>query len=506
MGKRQLIKNSGYGLVQYILTSIIMLVSVPVFIHKLGLELYGIFSIISVIGSLNLLANLGLNSALMVYISRQGKCRESDHDIMVTQILMVAFVTLIIVLTIMFKEKIVHNLFSIPEQYSGDSEILLVYLIIANAFLLIGQTYAAIIDALQKIYLANIIKIVYSIIYWGGMILVVSLGGGLANLGVIALVSAIIWFILLFIISRYFWGQLNLNGLKNQFIKVARKQLSYGSKIYISGLVSFMFEPLSKILVSISFGLNAVALFEIGIRIKAQINGILTQVIYPFFPFIANSQNNANLKNKVFDLSKKIQIIVFPASIVIGFILTILIKLWLGKENLQQISVFAIILTVTILLLSAPILPISHYLSAKNMPEKNIWIQFLLVVVNIIVFYTFYKIIGLYTILLSNSLAYLTSFILGNYYHYRYLDVKFRKEWPYYLKLLAFGIACTAICMSLRYNIPIGLWDLFIYPSLVVISFIVYVRWLKLISDQDLEQYFGTLPIFKNILTRILIS
>jgi O-antigen/teichoic acid export membrane protein len=504
--KKQLIKNSWIGFLQYILTAAITLISVPVFIHKLGLELYGIFALVSVIGNLSLITNLGLNSALLVYISKQGKCKESDHDIIVTQIIMAGLMAIFVFLTIIFKEKIVRNLFSIPEQFTVEAEILLIYLIFANSFLLIGQTYVAIIDALQKIYITNISQLVYSTIYWGGMIIAVSLGGGLVSLGMIALTSAIIWFILLTIITRYFWGKINQKGLKDQFIKIACKQISYGSKIYLSGLVGFMFEPLSKILLSNFIGVHAVALFEIGLKIKTQINGIISKVIYPFFPFIANSPNNESLKSKVFDLSKKIQLIVIPVSITFGFVLTILIKLWLGDVNLEKTSAFVIILTIAVLLFSAPILPVYHYLAAKNMADKNIWIQFSSVIVNIIVFYSFYKIIGLYTILISNILAYLTSYILGNYYQYRYLGARFNKEWAYNLKLLTFGIACTSICLAIRYFRPVGLLDLIIYPSVVVVLFTFFIRWLKMISYHDLQQYFGTIPVVQNSLARILIK
>src|SRR5665647_2519890 len=88
MASKQLIKNSFIGVIQLVSTAILILISVPIFIHKLGMELYGIFAIISVIGNLNLLANFGLNGALLVYVAKQGKCRESDHDIIVAQIIM----------------------------------------------------------------------------------------------------------------------------------------------------------------------------------------------------------------------------------------------------------------------------------------------------------------------------------------------------------------------------------------------------------------------------------
>jgi O-antigen/teichoic acid export membrane protein len=186
MSKNTLVINSAIGILQFILTAILTLLSVPVFINKLGLELYGIFALVSVIGNLNLLSNFGLNSALLVYVAKQGKCRESDHDILATQIIMLAIMTLFITATVILKENIVLNLFSIPTKYSSDSGKLLIYLVFANALLLLGQTYTAVIDAQQKIHLTNICQFIYSLVYWGGMIAVVSLGGSLVTIGIIA--------------------------------------------------------------------------------------------------------------------------------------------------------------------------------------------------------------------------------------------------------------------------------------------------------------------------------
>ncbi len=103
MSKKTLIKNSAIGSIQFVLTAILTLVSVPIFIHKLGLELYGVFAIVSVIGNLNLLTNFGLNSSLLVYIANQGKSRESDYDIAVTQIIIIGVTALFTVIIIIFK-------------------------------------------------------------------------------------------------------------------------------------------------------------------------------------------------------------------------------------------------------------------------------------------------------------------------------------------------------------------------------------------------------------------
>ena len=506
MIKKTLIRNSAFGFVQFILTAIITLLSIPIFINKLGYELYAIFALVSVIGSLNHFMNFGLNEALLIYVAKQGKSRESDYDIAVTQIILIFLLTVFILIILIFKDFIINNLFSIPARYASQAKSLLIYYAVANSLILIGQTFIAVIDASQKIHLSNISQFIYSIIYWGGIITVVSFGGELASVGIMVFIASVIWLVIVFLIYRNLWGKLNLTGLKNQFSNVVHKQLSYGIKIYFAGLAGFLFEPLSKIILSNFIGLHAVAFFEIGTKLRNQINGILSKIFYPFYPFIAISKNDFELKSKVFDLSKKIQLIVIPILITVGFMLSILIKLWLGVENFLQISIFAITLTLTMLMFSPPILPIYQYLQAKNMADKTIWIQTSSVLVNIIIFFTLYNVIGLYSILVSNTLALFASFMVGNYYQIKYLGVKIRNEGLYYIKIFSFAILCTVACLIVRYFVSVGIWDLIIYPAIVITSFIFYVRLMKLISINDLESYFETTPSLKVTLKRILIS
>ena len=52
--KKVLINNSISGVCQLVITALLTFFSIPVFIHKLGTDLYGVFALVSVIGNLHL--------------------------------------------------------------------------------------------------------------------------------------------------------------------------------------------------------------------------------------------------------------------------------------------------------------------------------------------------------------------------------------------------------------------------------------------------------------------
>lgn len=506
MAGKQLMKNAITGTIQVILTAVLTFLSIPIFIHKLGMELYGVFAIVSVIGNLNLLTNLGLNGSLLIYVARLGKCKESDHVIVVTRIIIISLTVVFSLLAILFSDFIILNIFSLPVQYFADSKNLLVLLVFANALLLIGESYTAIIDAQQKIHITNIIQFGYSCVYWGGMITAVLLGGKLTMIGIIALIAASVWLIFVMYAAHRVWGKLEINGVLTDFKKIAKQQLSYGGKLFFAGMAGFLFIPLSKILLSNFAGINAVAFYEIASKIRGQIANILTKALYPTYPYIANASTNEAFHKKLFGFAKNVQLFVIPVFIIEMFVLTIMLKLWLGSDNLEQISIFTITMSSTLILLSPPVIIIYQYLAAKEMAEKNIWIQLTQVLVNVTVFFTLLKTCGIYAILISDFLAYVSSYIICNYYQFKYFKVKFRKQRSYYGKLIIFSIVCVSVCALIRYFVPVSPLDLIIYPIIVGASFVFFVRTHNLITTDDIERYLGHSLFLKNSFTRIFIS
>lgn len=506
MSNNKLIRNSFIGTTQVVLTAFLTLLSVPVFIKALGLELYGIFALVSVVGNLNFIINFGLNNALLVYVARQGKCRESDLDIAITRILLIIMVLIIGTIAFLFGNYIIRNILSVPEEYLSESKSLFYLLILSNGVLLIGQTYTAILDALQKIHITNVCQFIYSVIYWVGIIIIVKLGGRLPEVGLMVLSSSVIWFVILVIVSRRVWGKLDIRNYQDEFYRVAKKQLSYGTKIYTSGLVGFLFEPFSKILLSNFIGLNAVGLYEIGLKVKGQVVGIFNKALYPLLPYIAHNYGDRTLEVKLIDLSKKLQLFVIPVTLSLIFTLTILVKLWLGDKSFEQASVFVIALTVIVFLFSFPIIPIYQYLFVSNRAGKTILMQLSSVIINIFLFIFLYKKVGLYSIIIANLGGYLSSYSLGIYYEKKYLAVSHLDEWPYYLKLLVFSSVSLLASLCLNYFITTSLFDIIIYPFVNIGFFILFVRKMKLINQSDLDRYCGTIPWLNQKLSFLLVK
>ena len=196
---RQIIKNSATGVMQFVVVAVLTFICMPVFMKNLGIEAYGIFSVVTIIGNLNFFSTFGLSNVLLIFLSSQGKCEESQKDIIVISSLMLISAFIICSILLVFRTPIINYIIpSLPINTFNDTKVLYTSLVLANIFLMMGQVGVSIIDSCQKIYITNMLQFIYNLIYWVGLIITVSLGYGLRYIGIPLFSAAFIWCCLVF--------------------------------------------------------------------------------------------------------------------------------------------------------------------------------------------------------------------------------------------------------------------------------------------------------------------
>jgi O-antigen/teichoic acid export membrane protein len=423
--KKLFLFNSITGVTQLIITVALTFLCIPIFLRNLGDVQYGIFCATAVVGNLSTFANLSLDATLIKYLSEQGRSQESNYDILTTLIILVVVLLPLSIVLFLLKDIILLNLLKVPVEHLYQSAVLLKYLLIANFFLLVGKVFTAILDSEHKIYLNNLYTFIYSTVYWGGIIVVVLFGYGLEQIGLTICASALLWFLLVFYSAMKTWGKIRIGQLQQNFKRIVKKQLNYSLKIYTGSLICFLYEPLTKILISNLMGISFVGLYDIVLKIKANLLSVFSKILYPIYPMIAHEPNYDKLRNLIKNTNKLLFYLIIPIIVILIICSKSVISLWLGgkvdPENIPILTLSSIVLACFSLLLSTTVTPIYIFLRIKNHPEKEIYIQGVNVVVNMIVIALFFKPLGFYSIILGNVSSLIVSFILCTYYQKKHL-------------------------------------------------------------------------------------
>jgi len=495
-------KGSLTGVVQAVVSTLLVLVTIPLFRNTLGSEAYGVFSLLALVGSVNTFANLGLNASLVRFLAEQGKTRESDHDIVVTLVILAAIVAPVTVLALIFRTWILAGLLGVPPALLGDAGWLYVAMLICNVFVILGQTFTAILDAQQKVYLTNTYQTVYSIVYWGLILAVILLGWSLKEIAVVLVVSTAIWFLLVAFSATRSWGPLDLTGLSMDGGAAAKKQLSYGTQLYAAGLIGFLYEPLSKLLISHFFGIREVGIFDMGLRAKNLLNGLLLKVLSPLYPLLSKVMDARRVRGLIHDMEQKLFLLVLPALGIVVLTSTPLMAVFFTTDDAEIALTVAWIVGAS--LLGHTVLPMYVFLMAKGYASKTILIQSLNVVVNIAVFLICFPWLGYFAIVIANAVAMLSGSLLVVYYQRRYLDSVIFDSVEQLLAMFGTFAVTTAVAFALS-----RVWDsgslVLVWAPLVIVSLtIVLYRLFGLITPVDVARYLGAGTVPARLSVRLL--
>lgn len=486
--KKLFYKNSLSGILQLLINLLITFYVIHVFINKLGTEVYGVYSIISIIGNLNVLVNFGFNTCLLKYLSEQGKSLESNYDIIASILMMVIILIPFTIILFLLKKFILINIFNIPIYLYKESDIYMNFVLIANFIMLIGQLLTAILDSMQIIVITNLLQLGYNILYWAGIFIASILYESLATIGALNLVASIIWFVFVVFFVRNKWGKIIIKGFFNNLIRIIKKQLSYSLKIYLSSVTGLLIEPLSKIIISNLFSVKEVGFFDIALKIKSQIFNIIQKALYPLLPYLASLKEENRISTIIEDIEQKIYIIVVPLISIIFICSYSFVQLWIG-ENVQIITVSIQTLVCSFLIFSVTMIPVYFYFSLKY-AIKTFYTQLISVIGNILIIIILYKFFGYYSILIGNSVAIVLSFLYLLYNQNKILNTSTFKSFILPLKLLVITLILSGSGIILNSIVSSHLLKLFINPTVIILMNIILYRMFSILKKSDFEKYF----------------
>jgi len=497
-------KSSLTGVAQFVINTVLVFSAIPIFVRKLGAEQYGVFSLVALVGNVNTFANLGLSPALVRFLASQGKSRESDYDIIVTFAMLLVIVLPLALIGFLLQREILIVVFNIPVYLLAEGKWLFNSTLCGSVLVLLGQTFSAILESQQKIYLTNTFQMIYNCFYWILILVSIFLGFGLKGVAAGTFIATLIWFCIVLFSALHSWGGISLTGLKDNYRRIAKKQLSYGLQVYAAGVVGFFHEPITRILISRFIGVPEAGLFDIALRVRNQAVGLVMKLLSPLYPAISQISDNVKLRALVHDVEQKTFLFVLPVSAVIMLVTRPAVGL-VFHAHVDETAITVICIVVAYLLFSTTVLPIYLFLMARGQPSKTILIQGLNVCVNAAVFFILLHQLGYYSAVVSNVAAIATTFGVLLFFQKKFLDsLIFENSGQLFRVIVSFavvlGLGFVATILSSTQAMA-----LVVVPVVVAIVTVFVYRQFDLFSSRDIARYFGDGNLFSRISSYLLL-
>lgn len=373
---------------------------------------YGVFALVTSVTAVAPVAATGANNAMVRFLAKEGRSSQGNVDL-VSGFLAVVGLTLCIALVLaLLRQEVVEILLRIPAPLATPAADLLMLLLLASIFVAGGQVMLAVLDSQQMVYLSNMLQFALTASQWTGIVVLLILHADLLAVGYAMCVASVCWSLVVSVIALRTWGPLKLKIGKAQLLASLKKQIHYSSQILLANSIGYLYEPLTKVLISNFLGLSSVGIFDIGLRVRNVVWGLVSRSLYPLFPGLASLREEKGARTLVTSAER----IMVPASILLAVALVTIARplahVWVGVD-VERLSATIAVLGASHLLFSSTITPYYYFLYARGRIWKTVLMQGVNASGNMLLFFLLLGPLQYNAALISNSGALLLSGALG---------------------------------------------------------------------------------------------
>ncbi len=485
-------KNLWFSVFNIVVTTVVTLFSIKFLLAGLGPVKFGLFSIITILNSLSSLLSFGLNYTLLHYLPKQGKTNESNLDIIVVLIISFAISIFIALVLYLFAPQI-SSLIKVPLAYRPELMVFIKYIAGTIIFILPIQILLAVFDAEHKNFVSNIMQALFTILYWGLLAIISLHSSNLEDYGKALVMLYPCWYLILGVVFFKIWGSLSVTRFGSNFFRVVRKHGKTGITYFLTNLVGYFNEPVSKLLVSRYIGLDVVAFFDIAMRVKNQVWGLFSKITYPLLPLFSSMKEKERIKSLIVTLTGVIFILASGISLYLITEGDYLVNLWLHNDS-PVVANFIKISIAAYLMFSAVVFPVYYYFVAENKANYLSIIQLVGSLFNIIFFFAFKGKFQTYAIMVSLLASLFLAAIVCFFLYYRYtggFSILERKKMKAALVLSTPLLLLAILCLLLKNKIDTTHKDAFFIVSSALFLFLgIFMAKRKLFINNFLASEF----------------
>ena len=343
MQKSKLLFNSIAAIGQVLIVGIVYLLLYRYLLVTLGIELLGVWSLIIASTSLALIANFGISTSIVKFVSTYHARNDFES---LKNLIFTASVFIIITYSIVSFIILIAGIYILPhfieDQYLPVALEILPFSLISLVINALGSVISSCLDGIQKNYIKSYIVSFTSIILFVLSVLL-SPKFGLKGLIFAQIVqAAVVLLTSIYFLSKYIKGIFTLqwNWSKSLFKEI----IDYGIKMQALSFMQMSFEPITKAFLSKYGGLAMVGYYEMASRLVTQLRGLIVSANQVIIPVVAEAkETNEDYVKKLYIKTFSI-VLLFDIILITGIIISapIVSLLWIGE--IVPFFLFAVVL------------------------------------------------------------------------------------------------------------------------------------------------------------------
>jgi O-antigen/teichoic acid export membrane protein len=483
---QNVLKNSIYNLIGFIIPIITLVVFTPIIIRNLGIELYGVYVFLTTVTTFLALLDLGIGTAtnkhVIEYITTNDSINLSKllHSMNSVYLVMGSVYFTLCIAVGFFIE-----FFWTNSQNQSDFIVLfsLVGLngLLSSCFANFPNTLVALQRYDIHIKISSLIFISSNVIF----LILAILGFKLVPILIGQLIVNFIGSLSYYVIGKKILPQLNLTYAWNRDLIIMNYKFALPiafNNIANSSLVHF-----DKLIIPAFLGSSSLTFYSVPGSIATKISSISNTLSTLLFPITVNlaTLNDSEKIERVYIRSFRL-LSILAASIALSIFLISeeILRFWLGEEFVNQSYYVLILLTLTHFIL-AIYSPFTQILTAMNKLKFLTFGNVFMAVVNIVLLIILIPLYGIAGAALAYLISLLTVIWMLWYAEKKYFKLKTKRH---YLTLLKIALTFIPFYLLVTYVISpliINLATLIVLGPVCVVLFIALFKIFGFFEDED---------------------
>ena len=352
----QLRRNMTSGVATTVINSGVMLISYPIYLHYLGFKKLGVWIVLSTVLAFVQMCNLGMGPAVTKLVAEEhGRGNtEGIQSYVTTALRTLAATGCIALVVLILLAKPIIGIFKLGPENATIALRFFPYMGLLTVYAFLVQILTATLSGLGRMDQVNYRDSACRAISLGVAAVLLIWGYGIFSL----LIGMAIYHLLIHITSIILIRKIvSLRILKlNWDVKRFRKLISFGGAVFGGSIISMLFSPFNKLMLSRYAGVATVPIYEIAFTGSMQVRGLIEAAFRALVPEISRigADMTVQTRDRISQIYRRTMKLIFffgtPIYAALVILAPILLKLWLGERFVETLpGVFRIMLIGTFL-------------------------------------------------------------------------------------------------------------------------------------------------------------
>lgn len=486
----KIFKNFLSNLLRAIIVVPIYFLITPYIIYKIGVDGYGVWALIAVIGNYQLFVDMGISTALIRYvaIARSENNRPIINEYLAVGLLVfIAIPAVFLVMVFFAKDFIVVSILGITSNRM-IAESLVVYTVAAIFFNLISTLLRAVIDGFQRMDISNGVLVFQNLGSALGTFFFLYYGYGILGMGINLLLISVLTSGVSFIAAKIVFKELRLSLFLFQ-LKRFKEIFKYSINLQLSGVSRALVVSVNKIVIAHFFSVNEVTYYELAYRLLNQFESLINSGLSSLFPVGTELFHEKGAKG-IDELRKKSLKYVFPLFTLIYLFIFLatpgFVQLWLGSEFKITATIIRIFLVANYLVSLA--MPAYIFLNGAGFSKDTLSLQLKSMAFEVVLLFVLVYLGGFLGFCAAYSLSLIFAFYLTHSIYKKRFSIHENVYSPF-LNLSLLGFCSFVVVIGFTWTDKLvfsNYFELILYSVIWWFISLLFVALTKILTKEDI--------------------